>query len=154
MQGSSSVIASLNVVYSQCLTWKEQSHRQENRFEAIGWKGLKKKFDKMTQEVHNLNHYVLDRIEQLNGEPNSMLGPVQIANDAQGAFSLALITVTELCKAISSAIDVSVADKDRVTEEMLYDLYEVTEERVLKIEKQLRKISALQIPLYLGTHGG
>ena len=153
MQGSPSVISALNVIYTQLLTWKEQSHRQENRFEAQGWSGLKKRFDKATQEAHALIHDVLDRIEALSGEPNSSLGAVTVANDAQGAFSAGLTVLNGLLAAYRGGILAAIADQDRTTELLLLEQIMEVEARVIKFEKQLRKLSALQTPLYLGTRG-
>ena len=153
MQGSPSVISALNTIYVQLLTWKEQSHRQENRFEAMGWDGLKKKFDKATREAHDLIHDVLDRIEALSGEPNSTLNPVTIANDPQGAFTLGLTTLNALLASYRSAITVAQGDQDRATEKLLFGQLGTVEDRAMKFEKQIRKLGALQTPLYLGTQG-
>jgi len=153
MQGSPSVIAALNTLYMQLLTWKEASHRQENRFQAMGWNGLKEKWDSATHEAHDLIGGVLDRIEELGGEPQSTMGQVTIANDPQAAFQLGLTTLNALATSYRSALDAAAGDKDVGTEDVLYGQACKVERRIIKFEKQLRKLAALQSPLYLASRG-
>ena len=153
MQGSSTVLSALNDIYTRLLTYHEQSHRQENRFEAMGWCGLKKRFDRQTSKADGWIHGVLDRIEELSGTPNSAMGSVLVADDPSQAFTNALNFLTGLSALYVAATTAAMADKDTCTAEMLIDHYTSIERQMLKFEREIRKLNAMQLALYLASRG-
>lgn len=137
MQGSQAVIDALNNVLGHGMALHQQAHFQEHKFELMKY-GFSQWWDKIETQAHDkLNHFTIDRIALLGGEPTpSWAFPIIVRTDVGGALDATLAALSKTHAAYRAACDVAEADDDYVTEKMIWCHLEHIEKWIGKFESR------------------
>ena len=134
-RGDSNVVAALNNVYKPALTAFEQFHRQEHRLnKRYRYKKFAKRYDKLVDHAHHVRHKVLNRVEHLGGDVDSVLDPIRVADDMQTVHENTLACLKEIQGRLGQATAVATSANDHTTHAMLLGLQKKNEKAIKKVE--------------------
>ena len=152
MKAAASVVEGLNAAYILALTFKEQTHKQENVFEAAKYKRLKHWFDKLTKYAHKvLIHELVDWFAEHGVDSDSKLLEVRVAEaeEPSDAFMYTLDLLTALDAAYRAACEAVEDVGDYVTQTLIHKHLKKIERWTDKAEAELATIAKLGPELYL-----
>jgi bacterioferritin (cytochrome b1) len=152
MEAADAVIEALNAVYPLILTIKEQTHRQEHAFKAAHYKKLRKKYNRLTNVVHEYwLHRLVCWFASHGAMPDSRMRVVEVAggDSPADAFAFTDDLLKDLNKALLTAC-VAVHDADDyVTGKLVHCLLEYVEKWRDCFEAELNVIADVGVKLYL-----
>ena len=139
------MIDALNAAYKPVLTAFEQFHRQEHRFEVkYRYMKLQKRFDCLVHAARCWRRKILNRIERLGGEADSVLGTVTVKDEVRDGYQATLDLLTEIYDAVGAAIKAAQAADDHPTHKILLHVQSAVDHKRAKIEAWLRQVRDLR----------
>lgn len=139
------VIDALNEAYKPVLTAFEQFHRQEHRFEIkYRYMKLQKRFDCFVHAARCWRRAILNRIERLGGDVESVMGDVVVKDEIKDAYTATLELLTEIYDALAAAIKAAQAADDHPTHKILMHLQFEVDHKRCKVEAWLRQVTDLR----------
>jgi bacterioferritin (cytochrome b1) len=139
------VVDALNEVYKPLLKAFEQFHRQEHRFQIkYQYKKLVVRFDCLVHHARGWRRAVLNRIERLGGDAESVIDGVVVKDEVKDAYKATLDLLTEIYDAINLAVAAAQAANDHPTHKILMRIQTEVDHKRCKIEAWLRQVSDLR----------
>jgi|SRR5271166_2590206 len=139
------VVDALNEVYVPILTFFELAHRYEHRFaDKYRYNKLAKRYDMLVHAARCWRRHVLDRIERLGGDADSMLEKIVIVDDVKGAYEGTHEALRAIFDAINKAVDAAKVADDHPTHKLLLRLQTKVDHKMFKLEAWLRQVADLK----------
>lgn len=153
MQGSAAVVDALNTVYRLLLAIEQQAHAQEHRLEAQGWRRMSDWFHAIEEKGHShLIHPLMDRINMLGGKVDSQYAFEPECFDfgeIGAALGSMLRRLVEARAAYGEACETAEDADDYVTEKMIWCHLAWLEKKIVKFERRIAKLQALELKPFL-----
>jgi hypothetical protein len=140
-----SVIAALNDAYRPILTALEQFHRQEHRFEVkYRYKKLESRYDKLVSATRCWRRNILDRLERLGANVDSVMGPVIVKDEVRPAYEATQTILQEIYDAVGRATKAAQGADDHCTHKMLLHVHTEVDHKLAKVEAWLRQVKDMR----------
>jgi hypothetical protein len=140
-KGNPEVIGALNKVYKPALTAFEEFHRQERRFKnRYGYQKMGKRYHDLTKHAHEIRHKVLQRIEELGGDADSSMEPVNVADGINDAYRHTSDRLGQLRDTLTQANAVAQSANDHDTHLMMLRLQRLVERKYHKVMSRRRQV--------------
>jgi len=138
------LVAAMNAAYRPIMTFMEQAHRQEHRFEKkYGYGKLQSRFDKLNGCARKWRRKILDRIEEFGGEVDSAMDPIKVSDDVATAYSDTLESLDSIYSALKQAVAVAMGSNDHPSTVMLMKIQKKVDSKIKDYEKHQRMAADL-----------